>query len=492
MKRNNYLEIQLVVTAALKKEIPAEWFRAQGIAVHRLAALRSGVLSDSKENQRGMLVVITGAGLKASEEAACWIRDHLSPLYVLNIGTCGAPGRTLSRTSWVQPQSVSLQSGEELQLDTRLPIPCAVPVQPVPSLLSAEKAHVGDVPRSRASHAIIDMECYAQAQVFAGTGTTFHCLKFVTDHADADARDDFNRSLEAFRESGKELFRFLAESDLQGEVTVIIPVYNRENVLGRAIDSVLAQSLRPAEVIVVDDGSDDGTAAVIESYDDVIESVVLEKQSGPSRARNEGVHLARTAWIAFLDSDDCWERHKLKHQAAWLKRYPFYQILQSDEKWIRKGKRVNPCRHHQKPLGWVWEQSLQRCLISPSGVLMKRSLFNYFHGFDEMLPVCEDYDLWLKISRWHPVGLTQALDVVKYGGHKDQLSQAFHSMDTFRVQSLLRQLAQEPSEAFRRLMTCSLEKKLTVLIKGSEKRQKHREAAAYRSVMETLGRSPGV
>ncbi|MBI4683189.1 MAG: glycosyltransferase, partial [Nitrospirae bacterium] len=203
------------------------------------------------------------------------------------------------------------------------------------------------------------------------------------------------------------------------------------------LDSVLSQSCKPEEIIVVDDCSTDGTGDILDSYEDKITVVHLPQNSGPSKARNEGIKHARTEWLAFLDSDDYWEKDKLKDQVEYLRRCPFYEILQSEEVWIRNGKRVNACKHHKKPFGWIWQQSLERCLISPSGVLVKKSLLERYGSFDESLPVCEDYDLWLKISRHHPVGLETSLSVVKYGGHKGQLSHQYPAMDRFRVKSLV-------------------------------------------------------
>ena len=87
MKRQKSPDIQLVITAALKKEIPGKWLDSHNIGFFTLAALKAGAINRLNTSDRGILVVITGAGLKASEEAACWIRDNLSPLFVLNIGS---------------------------------------------------------------------------------------------------------------------------------------------------------------------------------------------------------------------------------------------------------------------------------------------------------------------------------------------------------------------------------------------------------------------
>jgi glycosyltransferase involved in cell wall biosynthesis len=461
MNKRNVPDIKLVITMALKKEIPREWFASRNVFVHTLAALKAGAL----ESDSGILVVITGAGLDASEEAAVWIRDNLSPLFVVNVGTCGIRDKRHSLAGWVSPHSVADESGKSIELDTRLPLPHKEKIRDIGSLLSVRKL-IDDIPKA---HDAVDMECYTQAEVFAETGISFHCLKFATDYSDNNALADFNCNLKHFSEEANKLFSF---TDTKPDITVIIPVYNRERTIKRAIDSVLSQSIQPEDIIVVDDCSSDGTKEILEGYGERITCIFLPENAGPSKARNEGIRQTRTEWVAFLDSDDCWERDKLKNQIDYLVKYPFYQIIQTDEKWIRNGKRVNPCKHHKKPEGWIWEPSLERCLISPTAVLIKRLLLEQYEMFNEAMPVCEDYDLWLKISRDHPVGLDPVLSVLKFGGHRDQLSHKYSAMDRFRVESLYRMLKSEDSDEYRQKIINVLRGKLKILINGYEKRRK--------------------
>jgi len=433
-------------------------------------------------------VLVTGAGLQASNEAACWIRDNLDSCFVFNIGTCALIDRKHKTGQWILSQSVSDENGNTLKLDTRLPIPHPEHLLTVQSLVSIKKPVLNCNANSLQIHDVVDMECYAQARVFDKSRISFHCLKFGTDYADVETAEDFNRNLSIFRQELAKLFSSVKQHEHPPEISVIVPVYNRGDVVKRALDSVMNQSHAPDEIIVVDDGSTDETKEQLKNYGNRITTIFLERNSGPSKARNTGVRQATTEWIAFLDSDDCWKRDKIKNQIGFLKKYPFYQIMQSDEIWIRNGRRVNPCRHHAKPEGWIWAASLERCLVSPSGVLIRKSLFEQYGGFDESLPVCEDYDLWLKISRHHPVGLEPSLSVLKYGGHSDQLSRKSIAMDSFRVRSLNGLLKHEADPASRQKIIAVLEEKMKILINGYEKRGKVTKAKDCRDILLSIAK----
>ncbi len=261
-------------------------------------------------------------------------------------------------------------------------------------------------------------------------------------------------------------------------VTVIIPTYNRAWCLPEAIDAVLAQTYRDYELIVVDDGSTDETASILTGYDDKIRRI-RQANRGVSAARNLGVQKSRGALIAFLDSDDLWQPGKLARQVAFFDRQPEAMICQTEEIWIRRGRRVNPKQRHRKPSGWIFEPSLALCLVSPSAVMMRRELLEEMGGFDETLPACEDYDLWLRVSLRHPIHLIEDPLVVKRGGHADQLSGAA-GLDRFRIRSLDKILAREnltPSQ--RQAAAAMLREKCRIYAAGCRKRGKTGEADRY-------------
>jgi glycosyltransferase involved in cell wall biosynthesis len=218
------------------------------------------------------------------------------------------------------------------------------------------------------------------------------------------------------------------------QVSVIIPTYNRGWIIKEAIDSVLAQDYAEFELIVVDDGSTDHTADVLDSYRNVIK-VLSQKNKGVSAARNRGIAEASGKFIAFLDSDDLWLSQKLSAQIEFFTQTPDALICQTEEVWIRNGLIVNPKKRHKKPSGMIFEPSLALCLVSPSAVMIRRSLLEIVGNFDETLPACEDYDLWLRISCRFPVYRIDTPLIIKRGGHEDQLS-ASSGLDKFRIKAI--------------------------------------------------------
>ena len=252
--------------------------------------------------------------------------------------------------------------------------------------------------------------------------------------------------------------------------------------VGEAIESVLAQSYQAWELIVVDDGSNDGTSEHLAQYGAIVRSVSRQR-SGVAAARNYGVGIARGRYVAFLDSDDLWMAKKLAIQMALMEQHPEVQICQTEEIWVRRGVRLNPKAKHAKPSGDIFRRSLDLCLVSPSTVMMTKQLFNQFDGFDESFPVCEDYDLWLRIGVDHLVPLIPMPLAVKRGGHMDQLSHSIWGMDRYRVQSLRKLLGNGLSDEKREWVIEALKRKISVLCKGARKRGKEYEASTYEGIL---------
>ena len=202
-------------------------------------------------------------------------------------------------------------------------------------------------------------------------------------------------------------------------ISVIIPSHNRAHLLPRCLASVIAQNYAPLEIIVVDDGSTDSTKKLVNrDYPEI--KLISQENKGVSAARNAGIHAAKGDWLALLDSDDAWFPDKLGRQAQAIEKSPGNNVVHTDELWIRNGVRINPQRKHKKYGGSIFKHCLPLCVISPSSVMIHRRVFDRVGLFDETLPVCEDYDLWLRVCARMPVLFIHEPLVTKYGGHADQ------------------------------------------------------------------------
>ena len=273
-------------------------------------------------------------------------------------------------------------------------------------------------------------------------------------------------------------------------VSVIIPTFNRWPMLGEAVESVLCQTMGAYELIVVDDGSTDETPRRLRDYG-VRLGVLSQSRRGVAAARNLGASRASGRYLAFLDSDDLWHPRKLQRQLGFMEHNPRVEICQTDEIWIRSGVRVNPRNRHRKPSGDIFRASLERCLVSPSAVMMRRELFERVGGFDESLPVCEDYDLWLRIAKDTEVPLISEALVTRRGGHADQLSRSTWGFDRFRVQAIanLIETGLDPEKAGWALE--AMAKKVTILAQGFRKRGNEAMAREYEERLHRAARLGG-
>ena len=268
------------------------------------------------------------------------------------------------------------------------------------------------------------------------------------------------------------------------EASVIIPTHNRKGFLGEAIRSVLNQTYRDFELIVIDDGSTDKSDEVIKEFEGKI-IYKYQKNKGASSARNAGVKLSKGQYISFLDSDDLWDKEKLMEQIEFFKEHPEAKICYTDEIWIRYGVRVNPMKKHQKYSGWIFDKCLPLCIISISSVMMKRELFDEVGLFDEDLPACEDYDMWLRISARYPVYFIEKKLITKRGGHSDQLSRRIKNLDRFRIRALEKILSSGIlNEEMYWCALKELEQKCKIYANGCFKRGKAVEGNLYVSIPE--------
>ncbi len=246
-----------------------------------------------------------------------------------------------------------------------------------------------------------------------------------------------------------------------------------------AVASVLAQTHAAFELIVVDDGSRDGTFEELSRISDERMRVVRIANGGPAAARNRGVAIASAPMIAFLDSDDLWNPRKLARQLEFMRDHRDCAISQTDEIWIRHGRRVNPGLKHRKRAGDIFFDSLRTCLISPSAVMMRIELFRSLGGFDEIMQAAEDYDLWLRILLEHEVALLDVALVTRRAGHPNQLSATTSAIDRFRILALAKLLASERLSGERRAQTVVVLRDKCAIYAGGLRRRGNLERAGF-------------
>lgn len=267
-------------------------------------------------------------------------------------------------------------------------------------------------------------------------------------------------------------------------VSIIIPTHNRGYCLRESIGSVLRQGYQNFELILVDDHSTDNTPELVKNFPG-LNYIRLPARYGVSKARNTGIKNAQGKYICFLDSDDLWMDQKLGLQVDWMESYPDRQVSYTDEIWIRHGVRVNPMKKHRKYSGNIFKYCLPLCIVSPSSVMLRSSIFEEVGDFDETLPACEDYDLWLRIASRYPIHFMKEKLIVKRGGHPDQLSRKYWGMDRFRVFALQKLIQNNGlNREYRQLSIKTLAEKCSVLHQGFLKREKTTEAGYYRSLAE--------
>ncbi len=275
---------------------------------------------------------------------------------------------------------------------------------------------------------------------------------------------------------------------MRPEVSVVIPTHNRRAMVREAVLSVLAQRGPHFELIVIDDGSTDGTAEDLARYgEEQAGALRVEhiENRGAAAARNRGVALANAPLVAFLDSDDIWMPAKLERQLDFMRTHPECEISQCQERWIRGGRRVNPGLRHLKRGGDIFVDSLRTCLVSTSAVIMRTALFRALGGFDETMRACEDYDLWLRILITHEISLLDEVLVERRAGHSDQLSAVVPALDRYRILSLTKLLADSRLSASRReAVALVLAEKCAIYAKGLRRRERNDAARCIERVAE--------
>ena len=276
-------------------------------------------------------------------------------------------------------------------------------------------------------------------------------------------------------------------------VDIILPVYNRLHPLDRAIASVFHQTRLHFILWVIDDGSSMDLSPVLQKWvpqfpKGQMQILKNNKNNGVSQARNKGILQGRGRWIAFLDSDDEWLNSKLQKQMKHAENHPEHKLIHTNEIWIRRGLRTNQKKIHKKKGGRIFSHNLPMCRISPSSCLIEREFLLKAGLFNESFPVCEDYELWLRLCLKTEVGFIEEPLVIKYGGHPDQLSRKYKAMDEWRVRAMSQHLNNPELQPFEKDMLVSeLKKKCEILLKGYKK---HKNFKNQEEILKIYNRLP--
>ncbi len=270
-------------------------------------------------------------------------------------------------------------------------------------------------------------------------------------------------------------------------ISAIIPVYNRPEQIREAIESVLNQTWRPLELIIGDDGSTDHTKTVIEEVlsttdANLMDCEVLElSHTGmPGAVRNRCAEKAKGEILAFLDSDDLWLPEKLEKQYSLHREHPGLMISHTREEWNRAGRIISQSKLRHNRKGDMFADSLKKCIIGPSTVMIRADYYHSTGGFREDLEIAEDYEFWLRITAEQKVAYLDEPLTVKRAGHEGQLSEKYGHIEMFRIQGL-KQLVD--SEYFKEpqasLAAEELAGKCRVYSKGCLKRGKEVEGRSF-------------
>jgi glycosyltransferase involved in cell wall biosynthesis len=225
--------------------------------------------------------------------------------------------------------------------------------------------------------------------------------------------------------------------EVSAGVSAIIPTWNRRELVQRAIDSVLAQTRPIEEIVIVDDGSTDGTEAALRTrYGDLVGTRIVyhrQENAGVSAARNAGMALARGRYFALLDSDDLWRPEKTARQFDWLEAHPDFGMVLCDVVRVDADGTPYDVFHRREVLredGWALRWLLLNPSLVPASTMFRREVFETCGGFDITLRTAEDIDFHLRVARHWRIGVIEAELVEAMRGH-DGLSAEATTYDDY-------------------------------------------------------------
>jgi len=209
-------------------------------------------------------------------------------------------------------------------------------------------------------------------------------------------------------------------------ISAIITAYNSEAFLKDAINSILCQTLQPAEIVLIDDGSTDDTYKIAQSYANVGLQYFRQDNQGEGAARNRGIRETEGEWIAFLDADDIWSEDKLQRQIEFVRSHPEIGMVGGNKLWWDVEKNTQLLvKYGQVPAKYITKELIVKNIVGdPSLMLIRRTLFEQAGLFRTDLRIGVDLEMWLRIAKYTSIGFIDA-SLVTYRWHKSNVSHRY-------------------------------------------------------------------
>ena len=220
-------------------------------------------------------------------------------------------------------------------------------------------------------------------------------------------------------------------------VSIIMPVYNGMPFLKEAVDSVFKQTYKEFELIVINDGSSDGSLRFLEETKKRAKErlkIINQTNRGQVVAKNNGIKVAQGDFIAFLDSDDVWDKEKLTVQMEFFKKHPTLFLCYTEAFLIdENSKKIGYRSVNSLYKGRCFDLLIKRNNITASSVVLKRKCIDTVGKFDETLNCCENWDLWLRISKFFEIGYIKK-PLTSYRIHSSHMSNKRSKMLMGRIE----------------------------------------------------------
>lgn len=280
----------------------------------------------------------------------------------------------------------------------------------------------------------------------------------------------------------------MTATSIISEISVVIPLYNKAAEIGRTLGSVLRQSVQPREIIVVDDGSTDGSADIVERMASPIVRLVRQPNAGVSAARNSAIEMATGRWIALLDGDDWWREDYLLQMARLIEQYPDCGAYGSGF-YVDNGRGLVKGDTPQiEGVVNFFEESMRRYVLIPSATVIRRDLVIRLGGFPVGMRMGEDQYLWTRIARVADVAFTPMTNVVYLRAASNRSASIYRpEQSEFSLEDLYDESASEISNEY--VARVALGKALVESVRGgTQAAQRALEFFSYNKMSHRIAR----